>query len=393
MREGDIGAATETPAGSKEHGPWGRRIDERLHRKEYRQQDDEDQRHSTRFFPCPSCGADLRFDPGTANMICAHCGTEAEVPHVDDEAAQLENCYHFYLDKDSGAMAEEEAPSIDCNGCGASIEFHADEHSRICPFCDGAIVGDVRMQRRIVPQAVLPFKLIEREAQEAMRHWLKSRWFAPNDIADEAKADHFHGIYVPFWTYDAYTDTDYTGARGRRVGSGKNRRTVWTNVSGNVTGGFDDVIVSGSKSVSAEFKDALAPWPLRELETYQTEFLAGFRAENHLIGLREGFAKAQVYMRAVITDWIKRDIGGQRQRINSTYTRFSKETFKHILVPVWITHYDFARKTYRLSVNGHTAKAYGERPFSLWKLIAGTAAMMLGAGAIGFLISAVPWVG
>lgn len=352
---------------------------------------EEDERRSLRFFPCPACGADLRFDPGTARMACSHCGSDTPVPHVDDAAAHVENCYHFYLDRDTGALPEEEAPSLNCNGCGASVEFHVDEHSRTCPFCDSAIVGDVRLQRRIVPQAVLPFSLMERQAHEAMRQWLRSRWFAPNDIADEARAEHFHGIYVPFWTYDAWTETDYTGMRGTRVGSGKNRRTVWRKVSGTVKGHFDDVIVSGSKSVSAEFKDALAPWPLREMETYQTEFLAGFRAENHTIGLKEGFARAQAHMRAVITDWIKRDIGGDRQRVLSSSTRFSKETFKHILVPVWITHYRFGGKTYRLSVNGRTAKAYGQRPFSLPKLIAGTAAMLLAMSLIGFLISAVPW--
>ncbi len=352
---------------------------------------EDDERRSQRFFPCSACGADLRFDPGTASMACGHCGADAAVPHVDDAAAQVENCYHFYLDRDTGALAEEEAPSLSCRGCGSSVEFHDDEHSRICPFCDSAIVGDVGLQRRIVPQAVLPFGLKEKQAHEAMRDWLKSRWFAPNDIADEARADHFHGIYVPFWTYDAYTDTDYTGARGTRVGSGKNRRTSWKNVSGNVKGHFDDVIVSGSKSVSAEFKDALAPWPLRELETYQTEFLAGFRAENHTIGLKEGFARAQTHMRAVITDWIKRDIGGDRQRVHTSNTRFSKETFKHVLVPVWITHYQFAGKTYRLSVNGRTAKAYGQRPFSLLKLLLGTGALLLALGVVGFLISAAPW--
>ena len=351
----------------------------------------EDERRSQRFFPCPGCGADLRFDPGSAKMACGHCGADTEVPHVDDAAAQVENSYRLYLDRDNGALAEEEAPSLSCDGCGASVEFHVDEHARICPFCDGAIVGDVRLQRRIVPQAVLPFGLMERQAHEAMRAWLKSRWFAPNDIADEARADHFHGIYVPFWTYDAFTDTDYEGERGTRVGSGKNRRTSWRKVTGNVTGPFDDVIVSGSKSVSAEFKDALAPWPLEELETYQTEFLAGFRAENHTIGLAEGFARAQTHMRTLITDWIKQDIGGDRQRVTSSNTRFSKETFKHVLVPAWITHYQFAGKTYRLSVNGRTAKAYGQRPFSVLKLLAGTAVMLLGLGVVGLLISAVPW--
>ncbi len=390
-------AEGDTPPPVPHDGTLGK-LDDRLHKKRLAKEAADDEGHSNRFFPCPSCGADLRFDPGTAGMRCGHCDETCEVPHIDDAAAQVENCYHYYLkieasEHGAGAITEEEAPSLSCRGCGSSIEFHEDEHSRICPFCDAAIVGDVRMQRRIVPQGVLPFKLMEKEAHDAMRAWLKSRWFAPNDIADEARADHFHGIYVPFWTYDAYTETDYTGMRGTRTGTGKNRRTVWRKVSGHVKGGFDDVIVSGSKSVSVEFKDALAPWPLRHLETYQTEFLAGFRAENHMIGLREGFAKAQVYMRALITDWIKKDIGGHRQRVTSTRTKFSKETFKHILVPVWITHYDFAGKTYRLSVNGHTAKAYGQRPFSMTKLIIGSAAMLLAVGVLGFIISSAPWAG
>ena len=377
------------PARSRSLRALGARAERRRAAKEAA----EDARLSQRSFPCPACGADLRFDPGKGSMHCGHCGSDVPVPHVDDAAAQVENPYHAHLDSDTGTLAEEEALSLSCGGCGASIEFHPDEHSRICPFCDTAIVGDPGVQRRIVPQAVLPFALSHDEAHAAMRAWLESRWFAPNDIAEEAQADHFQGVYVPFWTFDAQTDTDYVGQRGRSVGSGKNRRTVWTTVRGNVKGPFDDVLVSASKSVSMEFKDALAPWPLRDLETYQTEFLAGFRAENHTVGLREGFGRAQRFMKEVINDWIRKDIGGQRQRITSSQTRYSQETFKHILVPGWITHYKFDNKTYRLSVNGRTAKVFGHRPFSNIKLFGATIALTLALGVVGFIISSVPWVG
>ena len=98
-------------------------------------------------------------------------------------------------------------------------------------------------------------------------------------------------------------------------------------------------------------------------------------------------------MRALITDRIKRDIGGDRQRVDSTNTRFSKETFKHILVPVWITHYDFAGKTYRpLGQWPPRRRPMASAHYSLPKLIAGTAVMLLAVGVLGFLISAVPWV-
>jgi len=343
-------------------------------------------RRDNREFPCPNCGADLRYDPGAEAMKCTHCDAEVEVPHVDDEAAQIE---HDLWEQVAGGDTLEtvETPSLNCTTCGASVEFDADEHSRLCPFCDSAIVADVTMQRNIVPQGLLPFKVQEKEAHELMYAWLEKRWFAPGGITENSDTENFNGVYVPTWTYDAFTETDYTGKRGVYRGTGKNRRIHWTNVSGHVRGGFDDVLVSGSQSVSVEFKDALAPWPLRDLETYQTEFLAGFRAENHTLGLEDGYNESQVFMRAKIRDWIKSDIGGNKQKISSSDTRFSEETFKHILLPVWITHYTLEEQRYRMSVNGQTGKVYGQRPFSKKKLLLGALVGFLALSVLGGLIS------
>lgn len=352
----------------------------------------EDARRDNRHFPCPSCGADLRYHPGDGHMLCTHCENSVAVPHVDDDAAQVEHSFLDHL-KNDGEMHEVEVQALNCETCGGSVEFNPDEHSRICPFCDSTIVADVTTQRKIVPQGVLPFSVMEKQAHVEMRTWLTGRWFAPNDIEGEAKAEHFNGIYVPLWTYDSDTSTSYKGKRGVRTGSGKNRRTVWTNVSGTVSGPFDDVLVSGTETVSAEFKDALGPWSLRELETYQTEFLAGFRAENHTLGLEVGFFEAQRYMRVVIADWIRRDIGGSRQKITSSSTSFSGQTFKHVLLPVWITHYSLDRKRYRLSVNGRTGKVYGQRPFSRLKLIGASVVASIGASGAGYVVSIIGGAG
>lgn len=350
-----------------------------------RQAEAESSSHN-REFPCPNCGADLRFDPGADAMKCTHCEAEVDVPHVDDEAAQVENDLRDQI-ANGTTLETVETPSLNCNTCGASVEFDADEHSRLCPFCDSAIVADVTMQRNIVPQGLLPFKVRKKEAHDLMYTWLKARWFAPGGLTENSDTEHFNGVYVPTWTYDAYTNTNYTGKRGDYRGSGKNRRIHWTRVSGIVSGSFDDVLVSGSKSVSVEFKDALAPWPLGDLETYQTEFLAGFRAENHTFGLEEGYNESQVFMRTKIRDWVKADIGGSKQVISASDTGFSKETFKHILLPVWITHYTLEDNRYRMSVNGQTGKVYGERPFSKRKLAAGALVGFVAMVVFGGLIS------
>ena len=346
----------------------------------------DDAKQNNRHFPCPSCGADLRFHPGEAQMLCTHCDTRVEVPHVDDEAAQVE---HGLLDHiaDEGEMTEVEVQALNCSTCGASIEFDPEEHSRLCPFCDSAIVADVTTQRRIVPQGILPFAIMERQAHEHMAAWLKSRWFAPNDIENDAAAESFSGVYVPLWTYDSQVDTRYTGQRGTRVRSGKRSYTKWTNVSGKVYNHFDDVLVSGSSSVSAEFKDALAPWTLEGLETYQTEFLAGFRAENHTVSISDGFSEAKKFMKLQIKTTIKSHIGGSKQKISTINSEYSGQSFKHILLPVWITHYSLEKARYRLSVNGHTGKVYGQRPFSKLKLLGASFVLTLGSGALGFVIS------
>ena len=47
---------------------------------------------------------------------------------------------------------------------------------------------------------------------------------------------------------------------------------------------------------------------------------------------------------------------------------FSGQTFKHILVPVWLLTYLFGRKSYQVIVNGSTGRIAGRYPYSPWKI-------------------------
>ena len=73
-------------------------------------------------------------------------------------------------------------------------------------------------------------------------------------------------------------------------------------------------------------------------------------------------------MQSEIDRDIRRDIGGDEQRITSRNTRYDDVRFKHILLPVWISSYRYADKVYRFVVNGRTGEVQGERPWSAWKI-------------------------
>ena len=70
-----------------------------------------------------------------------------------------------------------------------------------------------------------------------------------------------------------------------------------------------------------------------------------------------------------ITQLIKKDIGGDEQRIYSVNTKYNDITFKHVLLPIWISAYRFKNKVYRFLINGRTGEVQGERPWSVWKII------------------------
>ncbi|MEO0386707.1 MAG: TFIIB-type zinc finger domain-containing protein [Pseudomonadota bacterium] len=354
-------------------------------------------------FPCETCGSDLRYQPDAGKLVCDHCGAEAEIsgggPWAKGTIAELDLQAAL---ADALPEAEiEETRTRTCPNCGAIVEFDAATHAQECPFCATPIVTDTGTHRHIKPKGVLPFLLSEAEARKAMTDWLGKLWFAPNGLQDYArKGRRLDGIYVPYWTYDAQTRTQYRGQRGtvyyetrRRQNSDGEMKTIrvqkvrWRGVTGQVARFFDDVLVLASNTLPKRYTDRLAPWDLSALEPYQPEYLAGFRAEAYQVPLEAGFAEARQIMDKTIRRDIKFDIGGDRQRIDKLETTVSAVTFKHILLPVWMAAYKYQGKSFRFVVNARTGAVEGERPWSIWKLsLAALVAAILAAG-LGYLVA------
>ncbi len=73
-------------------------------------------------------------------------------------------------------------------------------------------------------------------------------------------------------------------------------------------------------------------------------------------------------MEEVIRGDVRRDIGGDRQRIHSMDTTHSDVTYKHVLLPMWICSYRYREKVYRFLVNARTGEVQGQRPWSWVKI-------------------------
>lgn len=351
-------------------------------------------------FPCSNCGADLRYAPGDTDMVCDFCGTRAQIEGLARGPAPItEQDYQAALSGLDEAETETSRVS-NCPNCAAQVIFDAAVHATECPFCATPVVTDTGTNRHIKPKGVLPFALTEKTAKQAMTTWLGRLWFAPNGLQDYArKGRKMQGIYVPYWTFDAQTDSRYTGQRGTvyyvtqtvmRDGKREQVRVQkvrWSPASGRVARFFDDVLVLASRALPKPMTDALEPWDLSQMVPYTPEVLAGFRAEAYTITLPDALPEARAYMDRVILRDVKFDIGGDRQQVTSVDTKVSRVTFKHVLLPVWLAAYKYNGKTYRFVVNGQTGHVQGERPYSAVKIAIAVVLGVLVAGAVGFVLA------
>ena len=334
-------------------------------------------------FKCAQCGAKMTFVPGSAVQRCPYCEHENAIPQSEEDIQELD--FHQYLAQAGAGEEMVEQLTIKCQGCGAESTFNENITSKQCPFCGMDIVATAKSRKSIKPQSLLPFHIDQRNAQERFRGWLKKLWFAPSALKKMAVQDTgLNGMYIPYWTYDSYTTTFYRGQRGtyyyvtetytttengQRVTKTRQVRKIrWRNVSGTVWNNFDDILVMASSSISTKYADKLEPWDLENLINYQDAYLSGFRAESYQIDLAQGFGIAQKKMQPIIDTAIRRDIGGDEQRISSKKSQYANITFKHLLLPIWISSYRFKEKIYQFLVNGRTGEVQGERPWDWLKI-------------------------
>jgi DNA-directed RNA polymerase subunit RPC12/RpoP len=335
---------------------------------------------------CVSCGALLKFKPGTRNLACEYCGSENEIAAPESEGQIVETSLDDFLAKNFDAEEKMVVTTVKCDSCHAISTFDEKTSSDQCPFCAAPLVVKGGTTSQIhKPQYVLPFGIDERKSRENFKGWLKSLWFAPNDLKKYAdSAARLNGMYLPFWTFDCSTSTKYTGQRGEHYyvtesytahenGKAVSRtrqvqKTRWYSASGTVGNTFDDVLIEASNTLRKDKLRALEPWDVKNLVAFNDKYLSGFRTETYQVDVKASYLQAKERMEPVIENAIRHDIGGDAQMIHYTNTTYSNPTFKHILLPVWLSAYRYNNKVYQFLINARTGEVQGERPFSAAKI-------------------------
>ena len=353
-------------------------------------------------FSCPACGGEAQWNPGKKELVCPFCGTtspaQVELTATGEEGIQEHDLVAaLRAIPDSRRGWEANKTSVRCQSCQAISVFDAERVGQRCDFCGStALVPYEEIKEAFRPESLLPMKISENQVRDSIRRWYGSRWFAPNKLKRAALTDTVKGLYIPYWTFDAQVHADWTAESGyyyyetetyRDSNGNTQTRQVqkvrWVPSSGSLDHFFDDELVPASKGVQPAMLRKVEPFPTKELVPYKAGFLSGWVVERYQIDLLAAARQAREEMDAKMYSMCASQVPGDTHRNLSVDTDYSGQTFKHILVPLWLLTYNYGPRNFQVVINGYTGTIAGKYPKSWVKI---TLAVLGALVTIGTLV-------
>jgi len=332
---------------------------------------------------CPACGAQAEWNPGKKMLVCPFCGTQSPYEiRQDGTVEELDLVKALREMPDDQRGWKQERKSIQCQSCKAVMVYEANRVGQNCEFCGSpALVAYEEVKSPITPLSLLPFTISTSDVRDSIKRWLAGKWFAPNALKSKALVDQLKGLYIPYWTFDAQVLCPWQADAGHhyyvtetyRDNQGKSQtrqvqHTRWEPAEGVVDHFFDDEPVPGTHGVNMSLLTGVEPFPTKELVPYDTAYLSGHVVEHYQVVLVDAAKQSRDQMHRQLLSICGSKVPGDTYRNLRIQPSYSSETFKHILVPVWLLTYTFGRKTFQVVANGYTGVLAGQYPKSGWKI-------------------------
>ena len=340
-------------------------------------------------FSCPQCGGETAYSVEDGGLTCAYCGYH-EAPQKETVGRQAQS-FEFTVETVERAVNGwgTSRKELVCDACGAQISLPDGALAASCPFCaSNKVIHHRAAQDLLRPRFLVPFQIEENRCQKIVREWLGSTWLVPKDLRRMAVVTSFTPMYLPYWTFASMAAAEWKAQVGRtetyRSGGKTKRRTVWRWENGQVVQDFSDLLVRGTNHVSLHLLAEVGEFELDALVPYEAKFLAGMQAQAYEVGMESAWKVARKDMREETKQKCRSQASTNKIRNFSMHLDFKDESWRYILLPVYINTYRFENKPYQLLINGQSGEIAGQRPAD-WRKIGLVAAGLALPGILLFL--------
>lgn len=361
---------------------------------------DAQEEHVRKEFKCPNCGAATHFDVTVAGVKCEYCGyqIQSKAQKVGTSIEGNDFTLDVLHDDEQGwGMVRRE---LRCTSCGAELSVTNEKISHSCPFCasNAVNIGD-EINPKLRPTLLAPFKITDQQLHQISHGWLGKGWFNPKTLREFSSMNPFLGIYIPVWIFDSAINAHWNALVGyerqeryydHASKSWQTRTEIdWRPEQGDVQLGVDNLVVLGSNQISKRLFGLIQTFDLNALVKYSPDFLAGWQAQKFSIPLNSAWETGKTVMREKAQDACYQDIPTSHVRDFQMSADFADETWRYILLPVYLSTYKYLDRSFQVIVNGQNGEIAGQKPVEWWKIWLAVAMLLLpglGLGGIGFIL-------
>lgn len=315
-------------------------------------------------FTCPRCAGHMNYtpdgEPGAASgraLICEFCNYRQEVgadgrPQAESRFGQgaFEQEFTAAMATARGHVQPIQMRAFLCHSCAVEFVLAPQTISLTCPYCDAVYVTETAESHHIIPpHALIPFAVPPHDAQLALR-----RWFKQHNI-ERPRLSPIIGIYLPVWTFDLGGEIKWSGL----VKKGDD----WVPISGSHLPFFDDMLIPASHKTPEALTKGYAEFDLTGLVAYDAGYLADWPAERYQVPLADASLIARKKALKSLRQNASRLTRGELVRdLRLNSQGLIIESFKHILLPLWVAHFQVEGTAYDVVVNGQNGRVHGNRP-------------------------------
>ncbi|MBO4477769.1 MAG: hypothetical protein J5757_05515 [Lachnospiraceae bacterium] len=303
-------------------------------------------------YNCPRCGSTARYNLRDGKLHCPSCiaiyeseefnvwKAKEQEPEIPREEVEEER--RFPMIRMQIAV---------CNSCGAELAVNDVEASSFCPYCGNASIVMDRVEERLAPDYIIPFKITQEEAEQKIREHMESGQYVPEEIKN-FEIEKIRGIYIPFWLYDVYYGaeeslhyTDSSQNFSTRRHDHKISDCIFHRLTVDASRMFDDVS-----------SQRLEPYDMHGLKKFDPVYLSGFYSDRFDVGQEEADEIALERARVLFYGLDVHHLYTSNKPPKADLERKEVLNRAYAFLPVWFLTFRHNDQPYTILVNGQTGK-------------------------------------
>ena len=303
---------------------------------------------------CPSCGANIKFNPKSQRWDCEYCGSSFDVSAFKNEENEYIEHWEQYT----------------CKNCGAIVICDINTTATECVYCGNTTIIKDRLQGEFKPDKIIPFKTVKEDAIESFKKIVKKKCFAPKTFSNKENIEKITGIYIPFWLFDGNVFAEFN-IDGKKSHSWRSGDYIYTETetydvvrSGEEI--FIDVPVDGSTKFNDIIMDSIEPYEYGDFKEFNKSYLAGFLAERYDQRSDDVYSRAKERIENTISEEIMKTVTGSSSiSVKNSKINIAKGRPEYALLPVWMLNVKYNEEYYTFAMNGQTGKCVGNIPIDV----------------------------